>query len=59
VSNPPIALGDRVFLINDEGRLSAFKTTPLAVASARPVKEEEPDPRGPPSASEPIPPPGS
>jgi outer membrane protein assembly factor BamB len=59
VSNPPFAVGDRVFLINDEGRLTAFKTSPIAVANARPVKEEEPAPRGPPSASEPIPPPGS
>jgi outer membrane protein assembly factor BamB len=59
VSNPPFALGDRVFLINDEGRITAFKTAPIAVASARPVKEEEPERRGPPSASEPIPPPGS
>jgi outer membrane protein assembly factor BamB len=58
VSNPPIAAGDRVFVINDEGHITAFRTSPIALAEARPVKAEaapaaEPK-RGPPSASEPI-----
>lgn len=58
VSNPPIASGDRVFVINDEGRITAFKAAPIALAAARPVKAAEPaappERRGPPSASEPI-----
>jgi outer membrane protein assembly factor BamB len=53
VSNPPIVAGDRVFVINDEGRVTAFKASPIALAEARPVKAAEPK-RGPPSASEPI-----
>jgi outer membrane protein assembly factor BamB len=54
VSNPPMAAGDRVFVINDEGRITAFETAPIALAEARPVKAPEPARRGPPSASEPI-----
>jgi outer membrane protein assembly factor BamB len=54
VSNPPMASGDRVFVINDEGHITAFKTTPIALAEARPVKATRPARRGPPSASEPI-----
>jgi outer membrane protein assembly factor BamB len=54
VSNPPIAAGDRVFVINDEGHITAFKTSPITLAEARPVKASEPARRGPPSASEPI-----
>jgi outer membrane protein assembly factor BamB len=34
VSNPPVAIGNRVFVINDEGRVTAFNTTPIALASA-------------------------
>jgi outer membrane protein assembly factor BamB len=34
VSNPPVAAGDRVLVINDEGRVTAFKTSPIALASA-------------------------
>ncbi|HEV7715881.1 MAG TPA: outer membrane protein assembly factor BamB [Steroidobacteraceae bacterium] len=52
VSNPPIASGDRVFVINDEGRVTAFKTVPIALAQAKPVAE--PKKRGVPSPSEPI-----
>src|SRR5262245_48678053 len=42
VSNPPMANGDRVVLINDEGRVSEFRTSPLQLAAApkRPVKED-------------------
>jgi outer membrane protein assembly factor BamB len=60
VSNPPIAAGDRVFVINDEGHITAFRTSPITLAEARPVKKAEPAPaaepprRGPPSASQPI-----
>jgi outer membrane protein assembly factor BamB len=34
VSNPPVAIGNRVLVINDEGRVTAFNTTPIALASA-------------------------
>jgi outer membrane protein assembly factor BamB len=34
VSNPPVAAGDRVLVINDDGRVTAFKTTPITLASA-------------------------
>lgn len=34
VSNPPVAIGNRVYVINDEGRVAAFEATPLAVAQA-------------------------
>lgn len=34
VSNPPVAVGNRVLVINDEGRITAFNTTPIALASA-------------------------
>lgn len=34
VSNPPVAVGDRLLVINDEGRVTAFKTAPIALASA-------------------------
>jgi outer membrane protein assembly factor BamB len=54
VSNPPMASGDRVFVINDEGRITAFKAAPIALAEARPAKAAEPARRGPPSASEAI-----
>jgi outer membrane protein assembly factor BamB len=68
VSNPPVAAGDRVLVINDEGRVTAFKTSPIALASAgkrgapkttRDSGEEGGAPasaprRGPPSASEPV-----
>lgn len=35
VSNPPIALGDRVFVVNDEGRITAFRAGPIALAQAK------------------------
>jgi outer membrane protein assembly factor BamB len=38
VSQPPIAAGDRVFVINDKGTVSAFKAAPIALAAAKPVK---------------------
>jgi outer membrane protein assembly factor BamB len=34
VSNPPVAVGDRVIVVNDAGRVTAFKTSPIALASA-------------------------
>jgi outer membrane protein assembly factor BamB len=72
VSTAPIVSGDRVFLINDEGKVSAFKSSPIALAAAKPAKAapaaEEgaapavpaaPTRRGPPSTSEPIEPPAA
>jgi outer membrane protein assembly factor BamB len=35
ISNPPVANGERVLVINDEGKLTEFKTSPIALASAR------------------------
>jgi outer membrane protein assembly factor BamB len=53
VSNPPIAAGDRVIVINDEGRVTAFKTSPIALAAAKPVKPAA-EKSAPPSPSEPV-----
>jgi len=69
VSNPPVVVNDRLFVVNDDGRISSFRTTPLAVAATRapasgPSDAAEPAAdtaasaparrRGPPSAAEPI-----
>ncbi|MEJ0039202.1 MAG: outer membrane protein assembly factor BamB [Gammaproteobacteria bacterium] len=65
VSNPPIAAGgDRVLVINDEGRVTAFKIAPIALAAVAPRPAAQPatdapapvstQRRGPPSPSEPI-----
>ena len=70
VSNPPVAVGDRLLVINDEGRVTAFKTSPIALASAaRPAPKKAASEegerletgvppslqrRGPPSPSEPV-----
>ncbi len=65
VSNAPIVAGDRVLVINDQGRITAFKTSPITLAAASPSKAAAAQPaeqaappapkrRGPPSASEPI-----
>ena len=58
VSNPPVVAGDRVLVINDQGRITAFKTSPITLAAAAPAKAAAepaaPKRRGPPSASEPI-----
>ena len=43
VSSPPVAAGDRVLVINDEGRVTAFKTAPISLASAaRPAPKAAP-----------------
>jgi len=39
VSTPPVAVGDRVLVINDEGRITAFKASPIVVAQAAPPKK--------------------
>ena len=39
ISNPPVADGNRVFVINDEGKLSAFRTSPITLAQAKPAKK--------------------
>lgn len=44
VSNPPVAVGDRVLVINDDGRVTAFKTSPITLASARPASKAAPAP---------------
>jgi outer membrane protein assembly factor BamB len=47
ISNPPVADGNRVFVINDEGKLSAFKTSPITLAQAKPAKKQPaPTPAG-------------
>jgi hypothetical protein len=46
VSNPPVAAGgDRVLVINDEGRITAFKTSPIALASAARSAPKAPAPK--------------
>jgi outer membrane protein assembly factor BamB len=35
ISNPPVVSGNLLLVINDRGVISAFRTTPIAVASAR------------------------
>lgn len=42
ISNPPVADGNRVFVINDEGKLTAFKTAPITLAQAKPAKKQAP-----------------
>jgi outer membrane protein assembly factor BamB len=69
VSNPPVAAGDRVLVINDQGRVTAFKTSPITLAAASkkaPATKtdsgerletgvpESMQRRGPPSPSEPV-----
>jgi outer membrane protein assembly factor BamB len=38
VSNPPVVSGNMVVVINDAGRISAFRTTPIGTAMAGPRK---------------------
>lgn len=49
VSNPPVAVGDRVIVVNDDGRVTAFKTSPIALASAA---KRAPEPVEKPAAAE-------
>jgi outer membrane protein assembly factor BamB len=55
VSNPPVAVGDRLLVINDEGRITAFKAAPIALAQARPAKVEEPAAAAPAATPAPAP----
>jgi outer membrane protein assembly factor BamB len=45
VSNPPVVSGNMVIVINDAGRISAFRTTPIGstMAAPRSVPPETPD----------------
>jgi outer membrane protein assembly factor BamB len=45
VSNPPVVSGNMVMVINDAGRISAFRTTPIGstMAAPRSVPAETPD----------------
>jgi outer membrane protein assembly factor BamB len=45
VSNPPVVSGNMVVVINDAGRISAFRTTPIGstMAAPRSVPAESPD----------------
>lgn len=52
ISSPPVAAGDLVLLINDEGRISAFRASPLE--RARPAAAEE-APAPAPQPAEPAP----
>jgi outer membrane protein assembly factor BamB len=47
VSNPPVAIGNRVLVINDEGRVTAFNTTPIALASAAKSSKQKAAPAAP------------
>ncbi len=42
ISNPPVAVDDRVLVINDEGKLTEFKTAPIALAQAKRAKKGAP-----------------
>jgi outer membrane protein assembly factor BamB len=56
VSNPPVAVGDRVLVINDEGRITAFKAAPISLAQAAPPKPASPAKTAePPPAAAPTP----
>jgi outer membrane protein assembly factor BamB len=46
VSNPPVVAGDRLLVINDEGRITAFKTSPITLAAAKPSKAAAAAPAG-------------
>jgi outer membrane protein assembly factor BamB len=56
VSNPPIVSGNMVFVINDAGRISAFRTTPIGGAMTGPksVPTESGAPAGS-TATKPVP----
>jgi outer membrane protein assembly factor BamB len=53
ISNPPIGLGDRVIVINDEGKLTEFKTAPIALAQA-PARKPSAEPAAAPSSAPPA-----
>ena len=57
VSNPPLVSGNMVIVINDAGRISAFRTTPIGstMAAPRGVPAEPPSSSG--ATPEPTPPP--
>jgi outer membrane protein assembly factor BamB len=42
ISNPPIAASGRVLVINDEGKLTEFRTAPIALAQAKPGRTAAP-----------------
>lgn len=48
VSNPPVVAGNMVIVINDAGRISAFRTTPIGSTMAKPhgVPAESPSSSG-------------
>lgn len=41
ISNPPVAIGDRLLVINDEGKLTEFKAAPISLAQAPARKPQE------------------
>ncbi|HEY8507013.1 MAG TPA: outer membrane protein assembly factor BamB [Steroidobacteraceae bacterium] len=51
VSNPPVVANDTLLVINDAGRLAAFRTAPLRQASTAPREEPESEPS---AAPEPV-----
>jgi outer membrane protein assembly factor BamB len=60
VTNPPIVSGDLLLVINDEGRITAFRTQPRAGARAQPPAEPAPatsDAPTPADEPQPAPPP--
>ncbi len=50
VSNPPIAIADRVVVINDDGRITSFRTAPLATRVAKGVTPPAATPSAPAAA---------
>jgi outer membrane protein assembly factor BamB len=53
ISNPPVAVGSRVLVMNDEGKLTAFKATPIALAQAKTPRSAPPRPATAPVSAEP------
>jgi hypothetical protein len=45
ISNAPVAVGDRVLVMNDEGKVTAFKTSPITLAKADRPARHSPEPQ--------------
>jgi len=54
VSNPPVAVGNMVLVVNDTGRITAFRTTPLGGGARAVPKSETAAPSETPEPSEPA-----
>jgi outer membrane protein assembly factor BamB len=59
ISNPPVEADGRVLVINDEGKLTEFKTAPIALAQAKRTRKAEPEASDAPAAPRTAPEPAS